>query len=333
MPFQVPPNHKFGCVCLTNVAVDRTLQAPLDLGDGLWAVFGTPLELAPHWQEWLGSVKTENFTRAGITIVALHPSDHPEVLDHENKSLTEQAFSVFMGLLMCEIFRLGGGLILSGANNNGRTDVRSLADLESHFMPGGVSSVALSLATIRRASLIASGLRHIDFNRAVFDRLRRGVRAWRRGVQQVYGEDRLHQFVRAVEAVIKPEAGRSAKLFTHRCQIFAGTSASERHLLSELYQMRSLAEHMNPLESVLDTYSPPDHAALTLRRTYQAQMLASDVFEKVLTKPKVLAIFDSDTHIDEFWTRRRTDEQQATWGPPIDLEALAMARLGILPGP
>jgi len=83
---------------------------------------------------------------------------------------------------------------------------------------------------------------------------------------------------------------------------------------------------MNELESVLEAYPPEARGDTALRRVYQAQILASHVFEQILTRPDLLAIFDSDERIDEFWTRRRTDEQRVRWGPAIDLEALAEAR-------
>ena len=324
MPFQVPLNHKFGCVCLTNAAVDRGLREPLDLGGGFWAVFGTPLDLAPHWQTWLGSLKTENFGRAGITLLSHRPSNRPGITDDENELLIKDAFSMFLALLVCEIFHFEGGLILSGANNGGDTDIRNVSDLEPHIRPNGVHPTRISEGTIRRAYAVAAGIRSIHSNR--FGRLRRGFRAWHRGMREFHGHDRLHQFVRAVEALIKPEAGRSERLFTHRCQIFAGTSDRARALFSELYQLRSQTEHMNELESVLEAYPPEARGATALRRVYQAQILASHVFEQILTRPDLLAIFDSDERIDEFWTRRRTDEQRVRWGPAIDLEALAEAR-------
>jgi hypothetical protein len=325
MPFHVPLNHKFGCVCLTNAAVDRALREPLDLGGGLWAIFGTPLELAPHWRNWLGSVKAQNFDRAGITLLGHRASDQPGILDDENELLVKDAFSLFLALLTCEIFHYEGGLILSGANNGGNTDIRNLSDLETHFIPNSVRPSRILEGTIRRAIPVASGIRAIHSNR--FERLRRGFRAWHRGIQQDFGEDRLHQFVRAVEAVIKPEIGRSEKLFTHRCQIFAGTSAGARALFTDLYQLRSRTEHMNGIASGLAAYPPAEREAMGLRRAYQAQVLASHVFEQILTKPELMAIFDSDDHIDEFWIRRRMDQQQEAWGPAIDLEALADARL------
>ncbi len=325
MPFHIPLNHKFGCVCLTNAGVERDLREPLDLGDGLWAIFGAPLDLAPHWKTWLGSLKAQNFERAGITLLAHRPSNQPGIADDENELLIRHAFTVFLGLLVCEVFYHEGGTVLSGANNGGDTDVRNLSDLETHFLPNSVRPRRIVETTIWRARTVASGIRSIHSNR--FDRLRRGFEAWRRGIREDFGQDRLHQFVRAIEAVIKPEAGRSERLFAHRCQIFAGTSERARALFSELYQLRSQTEHMNGLDSVLAAYPAKDRDAVGLRRAYQAQILASHVFEQILTRPDLMAIFDSDEHIDEFWIQRGSDEQQATWGAAIDLEALAEARL------
>jgi hypothetical protein len=324
MPFQIPLNHKFGCVCLVNAAVDRELREPLDLGGGLWAVFGAPLELAPHWQNWLGSVKTENFARAGITFLAHRASDRPEIVDNENKSLEEIAFFEFLALSICEIFHYDDGMILSGANNNGHIDIRNVSDIDTHIRPNGVRPSRIISGTIRRASNVASGIRLIHSER--FQRLRSGFRAWHRGIREYYGQDRLHQFVRAVESVVKPEIGRTERQFVHRCQIFAGASEQARALFSEIYRMRSQTEHMNDLESVLAVYPMENREIIALRRAYQAQILASHVFEQILTSPELLAIFDADDKIDEFWTERRMDEQEATWGRAIDLEKEAEAR-------
>jgi hypothetical protein len=83
---------------------------------------------------------------------------------------------------------------------------------------------------------------------------------------------------------------------------------------------------MNELGSVLEVYPPEARNSTALRRVYQSQILASHVFEQILTRPELMTIFESDESIDEFWRVRSTDEQQATWGPAIDLQALAEAR-------
>ena len=55
---------------------------------------------------------------------------------------------------------------------------------------------------------------------------------------------------------------------------------------------------------------------------HEKSSMANSVYERVMKTPRLQAIFDSDTHIDEFW-RLPMNEQQATWGEPIELETLA----------
>ena len=125
MPFQVPLRHKFGCICLTNAAVDRDLREPL--GPRRWFVGrfrrsprpGTPLADVA----WLGENR-EFRTSCWITLLAHRASNNPGILDDENESLVKDAFSLFLAILVCEIFHHDGGMILSGANNGGDTDIR-----------------------------------------------------------------------------------------------------------------------------------------------------------------------------------------------------------------
>jgi hypothetical protein len=100
MPFALPEGHKFGCVCLVNAGVDRTLRdGLLDLGNNISAIFGPPFEIEEYWREWLGSVKVGHLAQSSLTLLAHTQSNRPEVLDDENDALVRTAWSVFYGLL------------------------------------------------------------------------------------------------------------------------------------------------------------------------------------------------------------------------------------------
>src|SRR5712692_4531992 len=257
MPFPLPLDHKFGCVCLVNAGVDGALRDDvLDLGKSVFAVGGPPFEVEQHWREWLGSVKVGNLAQTSLTLFTHAPSNHPEILDEENHFLARSALSIFYGLLTAEVFHYDSGLILSGANTGGGVSVRQVSDLERHIRPNGVHVRRMSFVTLQRAASIAAGLRAVHLPQPQYERFRNGFRAWLRGVQEYYGGDRLHQFVRSVEAIVKPEIGRNEALFVHRCQVFAGASDATRKLFRELYQLRSQTEHMNSIDSVLAKYSP-----------------------------------------------------------------------------
>jgi len=325
MPFPLPVGHKFACVCLINAGTDRILMDQShDLGGDVWAIFSPPFEVDKHWRDWLGTVKIENLRQTSLTLLAHAQSNQPDILDKENETLATSAFGVFYGLFMTEIFHHNGAFVLKGANTGQGATVRQVADLQQHIMPNGVNPWRITMATLQRAAHIATGVGAIHSS-SQHQRLQNGYRAWQRGLREYYGCDRLHQFVRAVEAVVKPEIGRTEALFIHRCQIFVRPSGTARAIFRDLYQLRSQTEHMNPDDSVLARYQRSEQQAKGLERAYQAQLLASNVYERILSTPSLHDVFDSDAHIDDFW-RLPMDEQQAIWGNPIDLEQFTRSR-------
>lgn len=105
-------------------------------------------------------------------------------------------------------------------------------------------------------------------------RLRKGFNALLRGIKEGSDADsRLHQFVRAVEAVVKPDIGRTTSQFIHRRQFFAGRSEVDRVLLREIFEMRSASEHLNSLKDLLDEPKPHDREKLIALRVFSQRFL------------------------------------------------------------
>jgi hypothetical protein len=78
---------------------------------------------------------------------------------------------------------------------------------------------------------------------------------------------------------------------------------------------------MNPLDSGLTEYPAADRFAVGLERAFQAQMLASQVYLKILENPSLISLFSRDDQVDSFWGMPWAN-QVATWGPPIDLDSI-----------
>jgi hypothetical protein len=152
-------------------------------------------------------------------------------------------------------------------------------------------------------------------------RLHRGFHALISGLQEKHGGERLHQFVTAIEAIIKPAEGKGRRQFVHRGQLLVGESDASARLLDELYNLRSLEEHLMPLDSLLNTYPSNRRHAIALQRSFLAQAIASRIYERILSNPTVLAGFASDDALTSFWQSRRAD-QEAIWGDPIDVTSL-----------
>ncbi len=324
MPFPLPIGHKFACIALDNAGVDRGLRDPIDCGDGIWAIFEPPFALDDAWRQWLGSIQAEHLTRSSLVCFAHQASANPAVLDNENKQLEQRALSLFYALFLVDVFHHDGGLILSGANVDGRAGVRSVSQLEPHYRPNGVSTVRIDRAFLLKAACVAMGIRAVHGG-GQHERLRRGFHAWVRAVQELYGDERLHQFVRATEALVKPQIGRSRRQFVHRSQLFSGNTRNSVALLEELYELRNNAEHLHRLDHVLASNRENERERIALRRAYQAQLLASHVYERIFSDQQLQRLFATDAGIDAFWATPWPQQVQ-TWGVPIDLDALATAR-------
>lgn len=324
--YSLPVDHKFACVALENVGIDRALRDPIDLGNGMWLLFEPPFPLDDHWRSWLGSIRAENLERTNLTLFLHAPSAAPGVLDGENEQLRQSVLRICYGLFLIDVFHHDGGLIMSGANVDGAISIRQVAQLEPLYRPSRVRIARLDRTSLLNAARVADGMGIVHSGSGHHERLRKGFHAWLRGMMEYYGDERLHQFIRAVEAVVKPPKGRGTKMFAHRCQLFAGNSAQGVSVLRELYELRNTAEHHNSLGAVLPSCSGAALDRMTLRRAYQAQVLAIDVYRQIFLDPQLQQHFAEDATIDAFWNLPLPQQIQA-WGATLDLEAIATARM------
>jgi hypothetical protein len=180
----------------------------------------------------------------------------------------------------------------------------------------------LGLAGLQHAVGLLNRLRMVNTGGpANWARLRRGLKVLfdGTGVPNKDG-DRLHQFVRAVEALIKPEIAKTKAHFAHRIsQTFTLANDETRDTLLQLFNLRSYVEHMH---SVLDALQgdEPTRIATVNRRTRQSDMLARTALLRVLDSDDLFAAFRTDADIDAFW--QMTDAQRvALWGPRLDIRA------------
>ncbi|MBI4574182.1 MAG: hypothetical protein HY713_12985 [candidate division NC10 bacterium] len=143
-----------------------------------------------------------------------------------------------------------------------------------------------------------------------------------RGYEEEWWDTRLHQFVRSIEALLLLPVGSSTKKFAHRSQTFIGASEASRQLLTEMYQLRSCAEHMNEMESVLQGRAEPHRTAW--KRSLQSELLASEIYLHLFRTPGLLQRFRDDDAIATFW-EEKDDVVRAAWGKPLDLIAIVDA--------
>jgi hypothetical protein len=328
MAFAIPQNHKFACVALRMAGVDRDLKDSLEVQPGLWAVFGPPFGLDNVWKEWLGSIRSELVSECNLALVAVAPSSTLDILDGENQTLEQRALCFFYALLLAQIFHYEGGLVISGAMIEGREtslSIRSVSNLESHYRPQGAFLETISRENLVTAPSTVEGILSTYVAGEEPSRLGRGFHVWMRGMQEFYGADRLHQFVRSLEALAKTDIARSTRQFAHRCQLFAGNSSQASELLLELYKLRGNVEHMNPLDAGLENYPESERFDVGMERSFQAQVLASRTYLRIFGDQNLRSVFSNDGLIDAFW-KQPWAAQLAAYGAPVDLDATTKQR-------
>jgi hypothetical protein len=140
------------------------------------------------------------------------------------------------------------------------------------------------------------------------------------GLQEYYGQERLHQFVRALEALILPQAGSTHRQFVHRCQTFTVANQDHAVILNEMFAMRSAVEHLHESPSALEQQYADEQQRMRIaeRRTRQAEALATWVYRRLLDDATLRAEFETDMTIGAFW-QRPDHERKAIWGASLDL--------------
>lgn len=312
--FGVSSNTRFSCLAMsTNVSGE--LVDPFPIGSGLYAFFSSPFERNELWTETLGTDHDERLSSSNLFLVAFsNQRAHP--------ALARPVSMVLYALLIQGRAYSVDGLRFGGYNAGEGLHLDATGYLDDFFPPPKVIPYAVDVDSLRRSSDIAAGIATIFRSDADdhYLRLRKGFNSFLSGIKEGISADaRLHHFVRAVEAVIKPDIRGTGDQFVHRGQCFAGRSDPARGLLRQLFNMRSAAEHLNPMKNVLNDCDARARDNLVSVRTYQAELLAGHVYTRLLTDLTLLEEFRTDDQISALW-RKLDHELKALWGQPIDLE-------------
>ncbi len=153
---------------------------------------------------------------------------------------------------------------------------------------------------------------------AEFDRFLRGLGTLMKGQKEESGGDRLHQFVRSLEALVLPEQGRSTMQFGHRCQTF-GRGGITRSTLLQAYDMRSAIEHLNRWDEPVKGYASDERETLCWQRTRQIEQLACDAYSRLLSNSELRERFRTDDAIRQFW-RLPDGQRSELWVPAVGIE-------------
>ena len=308
MPMRIAPGEKFACFAFTFYGVADDVPEELQIGPRLWAVRKLDLEL--------DALRDANFA-----LYTTMPSSKPKSLDEENQPV-ETLNHFLYGILLQGVPAYGRGFSLTGADVAGEINVRQCSDLRDYRPSFGMPPFRLGVDELRRAAGLIDRLRGVDTGGADWGRLRRGLKVLFDGTLMPNKDgDRLHQFVRAVEALVKPEPEKTRNQFAHRIsQTFTLANDETRAILLQLFDLRSYVEHMHWVIDALEG-EEAGRIATVNRGTRQIDVLARAALLRVMQSDALMDAFRSDATIDAFW-RMGDDERVGLWGQRLDIRTV-----------
>lgn len=325
MVHQFQENRVFALVAATNAYVDLPRHC-FQLSDGTWIMPRLPVaDEYGIWEKWLGSIRLDRLKDANIVLLVEETSDRPYIFGGEHLRL-----SMRVGVLY-DLLHLGVGIKtfereaaerLVGSSVDGAPDVRSVESMRRFHRTQESPSIPITRDWLEDCLVLCSGYADMETDKTQFRRIIRGLNTLFKGKEEEVGQERLHQFVRSLEALILPKQGETTKQFAHRCRTFACAGKDTRTLLLEAFSIRSAAEHLNRWDEAeaARSYPPDERETVCWQRTLQMERLACDAYSRLLGNSALRDHFRTDDTIAEFW-KLQDGQRCQIWGPPLDLAA------------
>jgi hypothetical protein len=318
---RIAPGEKFACYAFTRCWLADGMPPEIELRPRLCGATSLDFDVEEHWQAWLGSITMDELREANLVIYTTMASSRPEILDEENAGLAKSLDYVLFGLVLQGIPLHYRGYSMNGANVAGEINVRQFSNLSRYESTYEIPEFRPGAKELRRAEALAVRLRRVNEGGADWARLRRGVNALLRGSRMDDGTERLHQFVRALEALIKPDIGNTKRQFAHRIdQTFTVANDETRETLNQIFDLRSRIEHVHDPLDVLDG-DRDVRIATANRRTRQVDVLARFAVTRVLEDDALFDTFRTEPGIEAFWARPDA-LRAAAWGRRLDLRTI-----------
>ena len=214
--------------------------------------------------------------------------------------------------------------LLCGASEGAVPVIRRMSKVATFYQSNGWRREPIDKAWLEDGIILRKGVVAMEADKTEFRRVIRGLKTLFKGLQEK-GPDRLHQFVRSIEALILPVVGKTQKQFVNRSQTFARPGDETQAVLREVFDMRSGTEHLHPWDKAVRKYPAEEREDVCWQRTRQIERLACDAYSRLLRNSMLRSYFRTDTKIEDFW-KLRANQRSAIWGKPLDIALEPLVR-------
>ncbi len=318
----IPEESKFALIAVENAYIQLSSKGPpVQLSDGTWVLKQIPVEIDKGWKEWIGSLRYNEFEKANLVLIRAQRSQKPEILDAHHEKLGKQLILLFNAMHLGGVLSYRTSSLILGSHRGTGFEIRQMAKLPMFYHTKGYRRSRLTAKRIGKAAFVRRSMQEIEVVADSFIRLTRGWNVLMSGLQMNMGEERIHQFVRALEALISPDIGKTKKQFIRRCQTFTTANPNNDLILGEAFDLRSTCEHLNDWKSALARYPENERENVAFLRTRQMEKLACFAYSRILENRSIRNHFSSDVTIGSFWQEQDT-KRMKMWGSQLDLTSV-----------
>jgi hypothetical protein len=321
----IPDDHEFVCLTLGPYVFGAPENHPAYRLHNAAIYFKSPVAVGDHWPKLLGSVSLDKFYKTRLAFVAsdvYKTGAMSEGISRTVPALENRAYTALRALLIqgnpFEIHVAGLEIRRVFDAGRFREEAAMMRPRISHPWERIFSIDDHALETADR---VERSLDKIFARPDEFSRLQRGLDHWDLATMEHRLDLRLHALVRAIEALIAPERGRTQGQFIDRCKVLVKAPYSDR-LLTEIYELRSQVEHSNDwrlaFQQTRPSLSGEDAEQLATLRALQVELMARRAYLRVLLDPAFLKTFQTDELIRRFWA---SPDRVQIWRDPMNLES------------
>jgi hypothetical protein len=318
-------DHEFACLTLGPSVFGAAEGRPSHRVHEASVYFKSPVAVGDHWPERLGSVTLDKLYRTRLAFVAsaAHTSENtPDRAAQIVERLETRAYNAMRALLI-----QGNPFEIQAAG----LEIRRVFDAgrfreEAAFMRPRTSHpwekiCSIDGSALETAAVVTRSIERIFDRPDEFSRLQRGLDHWDQATMEHRLDLLLHTLVRAIEALVAPEQGRTQGQFVDRCKTIIRAAHSDR-LLNEIYELRSQVEHSNDwrlaFKDTRPSLSDEDAEPLATLRAFQIELIARRAYLRVLFDPTFMESLRTDEEIRRFWL---SPGHARIWGNRMNLES------------
>ena len=288
----------------------RDLPGQITLENGLIADSAPPFQLCERWMRDLGQLMVEQIQARNLFLSI-------NIVGTGQDSADQTGLCIRAALVLAGVRFRGDLFQLHVAGAEHGPSIRGLRRMQPPGCLSGWPSETINTATLVKVDELVCGLRAFMRHGHKMRRFRNGLWALLRGLDLSEAGDageRLHQCVRAVEALVFARKDNGCKDFRHKAKCFVESGDENEAILKELYVLRGKFEHLAVLADVI--LEPPvtskEAEAQIMTAAYRAERLASCVYSWILRDIGLLDVF-ADGQINVF-REGQDHERLRIWG-------------------